>query len=159
MVDLGAWGDILTAAYDVSLGATVIVGGPDQPLDQATPYRAALRWMNGSIQNLNQVYASLLTDGLYLDVATAVSPDGRYIVGGGYNASLRRYEAYLLDTGCSSGVYGDIDGNGCVDDTDLLEVIYALGTCVVGCADLNSDGVVDDADLLAVIYALGTGCE
>jgi hypothetical protein len=32
----------------------------------------------------------------------AISPDGRYIVGWGYNAATGRDEAFLLDTGCTA---------------------------------------------------------
>jgi hypothetical protein len=42
---------------------------------------------------------------------------------------------------------GDVDGNGCVDDADLLSVLFAFGGSG-GPEDTNCDGVVDDADLL-----------
>jgi Tol biopolymer transport system component len=42
------------------------------------------------MENLNTTYASLLTRGSYLGRATAISPDGRYIVGEGYNAATGR---------------------------------------------------------------------
>ena len=55
------------------------------------------------------------------------------------------------------GRRGDTNGDGCVDDADLISVLSSFGgdTFV---ADLNADGVVDDADLLEVLFALGTGC-
>jgi hypothetical protein len=44
---------------------------------------------------------------------------------------------------------GDLDGNGCVDDADLLRLLLAFGQSGADLAeDLNGDGVVDDADLL-----------
>ncbi len=57
-----------------------------------------------------------------------------------------------------SGIYiaranrlGDVNGDGVVNVTDLLEVIGAWGACP-GCpADLNGDGVVNVTDLLLVI--------
>ncbi|MGQ9901452.1 MAG: hypothetical protein ACUVR1_04480 [Fimbriimonadales bacterium] len=52
---------------------------------------------------------------------------------------------------------GDVDGNGCVDDADLLEVLFAFGA-TGGDADVNCDSVVDDADLLEVLFAFGSGC-
>jgi hypothetical protein len=55
----------------------------------------------------------------------------------------------------SSG--GDVDGNGCVDDADLLAVLFAFGS-VESTEDVNCDGVVDDADLLAVLFNFGSGC-
>ena len=52
---------------------------------------------------------------------------------------------------------GDVDGNGCVDDADLLQVLFAFGG-QGGAADVNGDGIVDDADLLIVLFNFGTGC-
>jgi len=52
---------------------------------------------------------------------------------------------------------GDVDCNGCVDDADLLAVLFAFGGSG-GAEDLNGDGTVDDADLLAVLFAFGSGC-
>jgi hypothetical protein len=54
---------------------------------------------------------------------------------------------------------GDLDGNGCVDDADLLGVLFAFGQQGADlAADLNGDGIVDDADLLQVLFAFGQGC-
>ncbi len=54
---------------------------------------------------------------------------------------------------------GDIDGNGCVDDADLLRVLFAFGQTGTGLSeDINQDGAVDDADLLRVLFAFGFGC-
>jgi hypothetical protein len=50
------------------------------------------------MEDLNITYAHLLTDGSVLLEARAISPDGRYIVGYGYNAATGRWEAFLLDT-------------------------------------------------------------
>ena len=118
----------------------------------------AFRWTeaNGR-EELNTAYASLLTDGSSLWEALGVSPDGRYIVGGGWNAATGRYEGFLLDTG--SPRPGDVDRNGCVDDADLLQVLFAFGNTGVNLPeDLNGDSTVDDADLLQVLFNFGSGC-
>jgi hypothetical protein len=53
----------------------------------------------------------------------------------------------------------DIDGSGCVDDADLLAVLFAFGNSGSGLAeDVNCDGTVDDADLLEVLFNFGNGC-
>ncbi|MCX7993073.1 MAG: hypothetical protein N2651_05345, partial [Fimbriimonadales bacterium] len=52
---------------------------------------------------------------------------------------------------------GDADDNGCVDDTDLLMVLFNFGGNHAQ-ADLNRDGTVDDADLLEVLFNFGEGC-
>lgn len=54
---------------------------------------------------------------------------------------------------------GDVNFSGCVDDTDLLAVLFAFGQTGRNLdADLNYDQVVDDADLLKVLFNFGEGC-
>lgn len=54
---------------------------------------------------------------------------------------------------------GDVDFSGCVDDSDLLAVLFAFGQTGRNInADLNYDQVVDDADLLKVLFRFGDGC-
>ena len=119
-----------------------------------------VRWRQGNLENfdfLNITYARLLADGSYIYEASEASFDGRYIVGTGYNAATQRVEAFLLDTG--TGVNGDVNGDGCVDDSDLLQVLFAFGdTSSRLPEDLNGDGTVDDADLLEVLFNFGSGC-
>jgi len=56
-------------------------------------------------------------------------------------------------------IAGDVDGNGCVDDADLLMVLFAFGTTGIGrMEDLNRNGVVDDNDLLMILFNFGNGC-
>jgi hypothetical protein len=55
---------------------------------------------------------------------------------------------------------GDVNRNRCVDDSDLLRVLFAFGQTGSGLPeDLNGDRVVDDADLLIVLFNFGSGCE
>ena len=52
-----------------------------------------------------------------------------------------------------------MDCNGCVDDADLLAVLFTFGNTGTNLPeDLNGDGTVDDADLLTVLFAFGRGC-
>jgi hypothetical protein len=81
-------------------------------------------------------------------------------VGWGYNAATNRHEGFLLDTiGCIAH-NGDVDDSGCVDDADLLWVLFAFGSTGddLGRVDVNCDRVVDDADLLQVLFNFGSGC-
>ncbi|MEN3002443.1 MAG: hypothetical protein ABDI19_11465 [Armatimonadota bacterium] len=56
-------------------------------------------------------------------------------------------------------VAGDVNGNGCTDDADLLAVLFRFGQAGSNLPeDLNRDGVVDDADLLTVLFHFGNGC-
>jgi WD40 repeat protein len=83
----------------------------------------------------------------------AFTPDNRSFILVRYDtAQIRvRYPLYRLS--------GDVDGNGCVDDADLLGVLFAFGQQGADlAADLNGDALVDDADLLQVLFAFGEGC-
>jgi probable HAF family extracellular repeat protein len=140
-------------AYAVSADGSVVVGWAENAAGQ---WRA-VRWTaSGGVEDLNTTYASLLTNGSVLRRARAISPDGRYIVGWGTNAAEGRIEAFLLDTGFP--LRGDVDRNGCVDDADLLQVLFAFGGRGYRNEDLNWDGTVDDADLLQVLFHFGSGC-
>ncbi len=145
-------GWLLSAAQDISRNGKVIVGDardPDMNL-------IAVRWTRRGMENLNTVYSSLLSGASALRSARGVSADGRYIVGWGYNATTNRNEAFLLDTGAPY-VDADVNGDGCVDDADLLTVLFDFGGANSQ-ADVNSDGIVDDADLLEVLFSFGQGC-
>jgi hypothetical protein len=66
--------------------------------------------------------------------------------------------AYALNT-AQLLLSADIDRNGCVDDADLLRVLFDFGQSVFLLdSDVNGDGAVDDADLLEVLFYFGTGC-
>jgi probable HAF family extracellular repeat protein len=158
MQDLGTLGGGWSAAYGVSADGSVVVGWADDADWQGR----AFRWTaSGGMEDLNLTYASLLTNGSVLIEARAISPDGRYIVGWGYNAATGRFEAFLLDTGPRCTTHnGDVDANGCVDDADLLAVLFNFGNSGnnLGREDTNCDGTVDDADLLQVLFNFGSGC-
>jgi len=142
-------GSSSSRAYAASADGSVVVG---------TSGNQAFRWTQaGGMENLNITYADLLAGGSRLSIASAITPDGRYIVGQGYNVATRRSEAFLLDTWRA----GDTNGDHCVDDTDLLNVIFAFGTSGTGYTrheDIDKNGVVDDNDLLLVLFNFGQGC-
>ena len=52
---------------------------------------------------------------------------------------------------------GDVDGNGCVNDEDLLLVVFNFGSSD-SATDLDSSGTVDDTDLLIVLFNFSSGC-
>jgi len=68
-----------------------------------------------------------LLGGSTLLYAYSISKDGRYIVGWGNNAQTGRVEAYLLDTASAPSCEGDVNGDGRVDDADLLIVLFNFG--------------------------------
>jgi probable extracellular repeat, HAF family len=140
-------GASISFAYGVSGDGNIVVGGVDL-------MARAFRWRSsGEMDDLNSTYANLIGGGATLWQAMDVSPDGRYIVGVGMRGV---YEAFLLDTGFPRR--GDVDRNGCVDNADLLRVLFHFGERGYRNEDLNWDGIVDDADLLAVLFQFGSGC-
>jgi len=87
----------------------------------------AMRWTQtqegGILEDLNVTYASLLQGG-YLEWASDITPDGRYIVGWGVKDGTR--QGFILDTGVCN-LPADVDGNGIVNDLDLLQVLFEFG--------------------------------
>jgi len=146
MQDLGTLPDTSrSAAYDVSADGNIVVG----KAWKADTVGRAFRWTpTRGMEDLNVVFAHILGNAR-LTAAYGVSLDGRYIVGEGYNTEGGPM-GFLLDTWCS----GDINGDGCVDDADLLAILSAWGTSGSEPArheDINKDGIVDDADFLIVL--------
>jgi probable HAF family extracellular repeat protein len=92
---LGTFGGSWSIAHGVSENGAVIVGAATD----SAGWTRAFRWAAGvGMEDLNRVYARLLTDGSFLEAAHGISLDGRYIVGVGYNAATNRAEGFLLDT-------------------------------------------------------------
>ena len=81
--------------------------------------------------------------GLYVDLGG----------GGGSPAPVATFDYLLI---LSDYHPADVNCDGIVDDTDLLQVLFAFG--VQQCnhpADINGDRTVDDADLLQVLFSFG----
>jgi hypothetical protein len=54
---------------------------------------------------------------------------------------------------------GDVNGDQCVDDSDLLAILFAFGSEGENLPeDVNMDGIVNDADLLYALFNFGVGC-
>jgi len=118
MQDLGTLRGNESRAYGVSADGSVVVGMSGG---------RAFRWTaSRGMEDLNTTYASLLTNGSMLYEARAISPDGRYIVGWGRSARGFN-EAFLLDTRPPCTLDGDVNGDGVVDDADLLIVLFNFG--------------------------------
>jgi probable HAF family extracellular repeat protein len=95
MQDLGTLGGNQSVAYGVSADGAVVVGSAQNAAGQ----ERAFRWTpTNGMEDLSDTYSCLLSNGSYFEAAFAVSPDGRYIVGRGYNAATGFHEAFLLDT-------------------------------------------------------------
>jgi hypothetical protein len=73
------------------------------------------------------------------------------------NSSLRYTNITDVRVIAQVGPEGDVNGDGCVDDADLLIVLFNFGNAG-GQGDVNGDNIVDDADLLIVLFNFGAGC-
>ncbi len=62
-----------------------------------------------------------------------------------------------LNPGDKPAIEGDVNCDRCVDDADLLQVLFNFGGNDAA-SDVNGDGIVDDADLLIVLFNFGSGC-
>jgi|GEM_PF-3994882 len=93
IVDLGTFGEESHDPHGISADGSVIVG----TAGSASEAKIAFRWtLEGGLEDLNAVLSEALSDGSELRWASAVSPDGRFIVGQGWNASTARLESWLM---------------------------------------------------------------
>ncbi|MCL6475778.1 MAG: hypothetical protein K6U75_12085 [Firmicutes bacterium] len=121
MQDLGTLGGSQSVARAVSANGEVVVGD-SQPVGAS--WSRAFGWtQSGGMENLNTSYAALLTPGSHLGVAYGISPNGRFIVGKGWNAETRRNEAFLLDTGLRTfRIWGRIELRDFVGDVTQVPI-------------------------------------
>lgn len=118
--------------------------------------------LNGGLDygsgNLILLKANTPNDGIEtITVPNVVSTQARLIVEGAghvfYSPNPGNFR--IQDTRAA----GDVNGDDCVNDTDLLQVLFQFGTTGTGLLeDLNRNGVVDDTDLLLVLFNFGSGC-
>lgn len=154
-LNLGHLGGNWAEALGTNKDGSIVVGWSQN----SSGDMRAFRWTSTTgIQDLTAVYAGLLIGGSYLMRADGVSPEGRFIVGQGYDASTGSYEsAFLLDTCVPNR--GDVNADGCVDDADVLIILFHFGQIgEIPPGDTNCDGIVDDADLLTALFYFGSGC-
>jgi uncharacterized membrane protein len=95
VVSLGALGGAWSAAYGVSANGAVIVGTAADSAGVRAPSdgQRASGWKT-STASTHACWAMAP----YWRLPMASRPDGRYIVGVGYNAATNRFEGFLLDT-------------------------------------------------------------
>lgn len=84
---------------DISADGSIIVGVARNGQQQGR----AVQWTdNEDVKDLNVIYENLLSPGSGFIIASAISADGRFIVGDGYNGASGRIEGFLLDTKAAS---------------------------------------------------------
>lgn len=94
--------------------------------------------------------STLLSGGAYSAFSSIGQKQGSRLSGGIFSTN----SGFVLPR-----VAGDVNGNFCVDDADLLAVLFVFGQTGQNLLeDLNRDGRVDDNDLLEVLFHFGEGC-
>ena len=134
-------------------GATIV--GGTWGIGPAT-FGTAIVWQEG----VGTVRLDDYLDGLGIDypngfnfaLATGISSDGSWIAGWGNIGGPGNTQSFVVKlTKC----LGDVDGDGMVSTTDLLELLGAWGKNPGHAADLNGDDVIDTVDLLILLGAWG----
>jgi hypothetical protein len=135
-------GCIANAANTEAQGVTSAPGG----------YDAAI-WKNGTVTDLNTLYAGVLAGaGFVLDNATAIDDNGD-IAGYGHDANGNVEQAFLL----TALLPGDANEDGKVDINDLTIVLahYGQSGASWSTGDFVGDGTVDINDLTIVLAHYG----
>jgi probable HAF family extracellular repeat protein len=144
-------------AQDLTADGSLVVGSLGMG---SKAHAVAFIW--DALHGMRELRAVLVNDhglsaslaGWTLEYATAISADGRAVVGYGTNPAGNT-EAWLAHFGDEPQIPGDFNGDGTVDDADLLEWQGDFGQNADSNADNDNDS--DGADLLAWQRQLGFG--
>lgn len=75
----------------------------------------------------------------------------------GGSRQIQLTPSHQMNVHLANWLVGDVSGDNCVDDNDLLQILYAFGN-TEGIEDLDRNGIVDDSDILMVLMNFGIGC-
>jgi hypothetical protein len=144
------------------IGGTYNVG----PSGGATPSINTTAIQNLQLEIYNSTGTTLLASatangvGASETIAGFVPPPagGQFLVrifsGTGSADDVQRYTLSFSTAGLP---LGDLTGDGCVNDRDLLQLLFDFGTNRSR-SDIDGNGVVDDADALTILFNFGLGC-
>jgi uncharacterized membrane protein len=137
----------ITQVMDMSADGGMIVGWYE---DRERGEGYGLFWEEGrGWVNIEEAYRWLFGEN-EVHYATGVSADGRFIVVMISSPSL--VTEAILDR---FGIQGDVTGDDCVDDADLLRLLFAFGEEGWRPEDVNVDRMVNEQDLLIVLSRFG----
>lgn len=99
-------GSISSRAYSVSADGKKIVG----TIDYGGTLRSAFLWTEEEgMKKLKQVFSNLIGYSTDFWTANKITPDGRFIVGSGYNSATGKWSAYIIDTEAAVNVEDEND--------------------------------------------------
>lgn len=108
-----------------------------------------------------------LADGFVTNLTNGVSPFGPGDFSGAMQQRMALQpgatETTVIYLCLNMGLPGDTNGDACVDDVDLAQVLSLFGLSDQDAgydleADFNRDGIIDDTDLAIVLDFFGVGC-
>ena len=140
-------GALYSLAWDLTDNGSVIVGrsGTAEHQDAAIWVRSDSALLLRDLLSARGIDVSAWSE---LNSATAISGNGRFIVGRGLRGGNVR--AFLVDLGEHPwpACWGDVNSDGTVGGADLAELLAHWGSAVPASgSDLNFDGRVDGLDL------------
>lgn len=151
-----------SAGYAISADGNTVVGYAND-----IPYPGAMMWtptdgVRSIYDMLVNKYGLLEVAAWQLEAATGISPDGKVIVGYGYNASGYR-ESWRVVIPSVQTCLGDVNDDGKIDLSDLALLLSRFGLCAgdlgyFANGDLNEDGCIELSDLASVLAVYGNAC-
>jgi len=151
-------GNIYTAHYPYSLNETgeLIVGSTSNFGETAGG--TALIWINNdTLMTLAEFIEAegIDTTGWVLNRATDMTPDGKFIVGGGQYNGIN--SGFIIERDIGNTCPPDLTGDGTLDFFDIQAFLAAFAASDP-VADFNNDTVFDFFDVQAYLAAFAEGC-
>ncbi|MEJ5383259.1 MAG: SBBP repeat-containing protein [Fimbriimonadales bacterium] len=142
-----------------SAGHVFVVGRTSSPPLVNDMILFVLSAQTGQEQNRSVVDSGSLIWGVDPSILRLDSRENLYVGAVFRNLNTEARELTVIKYRSLTRPQGDVNGDGCVDDSDVLAVLFAFGQSGGSLAeDVNGDGVVDDSDLLMALFNFGSGC-
>lgn len=150
ILDDGVPSDFTTAVDIISNTESAMIPKPNATRFTCTNYAVGGNGTGGVIG------WNFGTGGRVMHFSTVNGPN--QVADSNFGKLLANAIQWARSTGALPSGNGDVNRDGCVNDEDLLLILFNFGA--VGCLsqDLDGDGRVSDNDLLMVLFAFGQGC-
>jgi hypothetical protein len=163
----GSWSQGTNAELNISLGGTDNTNPVDPEYDQIIVPgdnrtvilngKLILRRVGGYLPTLCDEFTLIQLTGQNNAQITDEFDEVEFIDFDNTNHILEViYEPRAVILRVAQTIPGDVNGDRCANDADLLIVLFNFGGD--GDGDLNCDDIVNDVDLLEVLFNFGNGC-